>query len=181
MNQKHYSQPDLVCMCHLRWDFVFQRPQHLMSRFARERRVFFVEEPVFYKPEGDGQDTIELTIRSSGKNVEVITPRVSESLRGATARPDAPGAEYSLISELLHDHFERRGVQRPVAWFYSPMALDYFPRSLSPALVIYDCMDELSLFKGMRSHPPWERWPARPAASARSSKVHDRISGGAFG
>src|SRR5262245_21187406 len=38
--------PDLNCFSHLRWDFVFQRPQHLLSRCARERRVFFVEEPI---------------------------------------------------------------------------------------------------------------------------------------
>lgn len=37
---------DVVCLSHLRWDFVWQRPQHLMSRCARERRVFFVEEPM---------------------------------------------------------------------------------------------------------------------------------------
>ena len=41
------KKPDLVCLSHLRWDFVYQRPHHLMSRFARQQRVFFVEEPVF--------------------------------------------------------------------------------------------------------------------------------------
>ena len=35
--------PDLICFSHLRWNFVFQRPQHLMSRYARAHRVFFVE------------------------------------------------------------------------------------------------------------------------------------------
>ena len=38
--------PDLLCFSHLRWDFVFQRPQHLMTRFAKGRRVVFWEEPV---------------------------------------------------------------------------------------------------------------------------------------
>jgi UDP-galactopyranose mutase len=37
----------LVCFSHLRWHFVYQRPQHLMERFARENRVFFVEEPIY--------------------------------------------------------------------------------------------------------------------------------------
>jgi len=41
------TKPDLICLSHLRWDFVWQRPQHLMSRFARDRRVFFVEEPIW--------------------------------------------------------------------------------------------------------------------------------------
>jgi len=37
--------PTLIVFCHLRWDFVFQRPQHLLTRAARERRVFYVQEP----------------------------------------------------------------------------------------------------------------------------------------
>ncbi len=36
----------LICFSHLRWDFVFQRPQHLMTRFARTMRVIYLEEPV---------------------------------------------------------------------------------------------------------------------------------------
>src|SRR3954470_11706695 len=47
------SHPDLVCLSHLRWDFVFQRPQHLMTRFAKRQRVFFVEEPVFGAVDSD--------------------------------------------------------------------------------------------------------------------------------
>src|SRR4051794_31097609 len=39
--------PDLLVFSHLRWDFVFQRPQHLMTRCARHRTVHFVEEPRF--------------------------------------------------------------------------------------------------------------------------------------
>ena len=39
--------PDLVCFSHLRWGFVFQRPQHLLTRWAHERRVWFIEEPIF--------------------------------------------------------------------------------------------------------------------------------------
>ena len=31
----------LVCFSHLRWNFVFQRPQHLMSCFAREMAVIY--------------------------------------------------------------------------------------------------------------------------------------------
>src|ERR1041384_8308221 len=41
------AEPDLVCFSHLRWDFVYQRPQHLLSRCAQGRRVFFFEEPVY--------------------------------------------------------------------------------------------------------------------------------------
>jgi len=40
------SKPDLVCFSHLRWDWVYQRPQHLLKRAALDRRVFYVEEPI---------------------------------------------------------------------------------------------------------------------------------------
>ncbi len=39
--------PDLVCLSHLRWNFVYQRPQHLLSRCVQKQRVFFIEEPIF--------------------------------------------------------------------------------------------------------------------------------------
>ena len=67
--------PDLVCFSHLRWDFVYQRPQHLMSRFARERRVFFIEEPVFGSPAGG-----ELRVDRRKEGVEVIVPVLPEGL-----------------------------------------------------------------------------------------------------
>jgi hypothetical protein len=37
----------LLVHCHLRWDFVWQRPQQLLSRFAQHAPVLFVEEAVF--------------------------------------------------------------------------------------------------------------------------------------
>ena len=67
---------DLLCFSHLRWDFVFQRPQHLMIRFARERRVFYIEEPVI----------------GSGPARLVVTHRGARSVRCRTARaPGQPG------------------------------------------------------------------------------------------
>src|SRR5204862_765411 len=53
---------DIICMSHLRWDFVFQRPQHLMTRLARDHRVFFVEEP----RHGEGEPRLETRIAEGG-------------------------------------------------------------------------------------------------------------------
>src|SRR5215213_10529940 len=39
--------PLLVCFSHLRWDFVWQRPQHLLSRAAKHYRVLVIEEPAY--------------------------------------------------------------------------------------------------------------------------------------
>jgi UDP-galactopyranose mutase len=125
--------PDLVCLSHLRWNFVFQRPQHLLSRFARERRVFFFEEPVY----GPGQPRLQVT--QSPEGVWVAVPHLPEGLE----EHQVVDAQRGLLNELLATH----GVQRYVTWYYTPMALP-FTRHLYPLATVYDCMDELSAFRG---------------------------------
>jgi UDP-galactopyranose mutase len=146
MDQKKYARsiephgttatlpPDLVCLSHLRWDFVYQRPQHLMSRCAAGRRVFFVEEPIF----DEGPLRLEVSERDCG--VRVAVPRLPEGLTSEVAR-DA--AQAGLVERLVADY----GVRDFVLWYYTPMALR-FTRHLRPLATVYDCMDELSAFKG---------------------------------
>jgi UDP-galactopyranose mutase len=125
-------QPDLVCLSHLRWDFVYQRPQHLLSRFARSRRVFFVEEPVF----GEWQPHLDITSRGDG--LHVVVPRVPQGLRVEAVE---------AIQKLLVDQlFEGREIGDHVLWYYTPMAVRW-TRHLKPLATVYDCMDELSAFK----------------------------------
>src|SRR5438132_1026641 len=82
---------DIVCLSHLRWDFVYQRPQHLLTRFAREHRVFFVEEPI----ECAGAAHLDLTPREGG--VVVVVPHLPPGLD--EAQRDA--AQRGLLNELL--------------------------------------------------------------------------------
>lgn len=123
---------DLVCLSHLRWSFVFQRPQHLMSRFARERRVFFVEEPLL------DAAAPRLEVARSSQGVWVATPH----LPAAYGEAEANEAQRALLDALLAEHH----VRRYALWYYTPMALP-FSRHLSPSTIAYDCMDELSAFK----------------------------------
>ncbi|HEV3470704.1 MAG TPA: glycosyltransferase family 1 protein [Pyrinomonadaceae bacterium] len=122
---------DLVCLSHLRWDFVFQRPQHLLTRAARARRVFFVEEPVY-------GDELRLEVRAREGGVIVAVPHLPHQ---AHAEPSA------LLRTLLDQLFAEHAVREHVLWYYTPMALDW-TRHLAPLAVVYDCMDELSAFKG---------------------------------
>lgn len=124
---------DLVCLSHLRWDFVYQRPQHLMSRFAKKGRVFFVEEPIFT----DEPTHLEISPRED--NLTVVVPRVSNFDR-ETKNIEA------LQRELLNELFRERRIKNFVLWFYTPMAMSFAGR-LAPQAVVYDCMDELSGFK----------------------------------
>ena len=124
---------DLVCLSHLRWDFVFQRPQHLLSRFARERRVFFIEEPIF----SDGPDRLDVSLRED--NLFVVVPRLSHE----TAHSHNVDA---ALKEQLDRLFSRLNIRDFVLWYYTPMAIP-FSEHLKPLATVYDCMDELSAFK----------------------------------
>lgn len=124
---------DLICLSHLRWSFVFQRPQHLMTRCAKDRRVFFVEEPQ-YRPGIHPQ----LDIQTSGP-VRVVVPLLPDDLREQESR--------DIQRRLLDDLLQAYAIRNFVAWYYTPMALA-FTDHWSPSAVVYDCMDELSAFKG---------------------------------
>ena len=129
------STPDLVCLSHLRWDFVYQRPQHLLSRFANGRRVFFVEEPII--SEG-GEARLEVSRREKG--LHVVTPHLPAELAGEETRDSA-------LRELVDRLFAEHAIADHVLWYYTPMAT-VWTRHLKPLAVVYDCMDELSAFKG---------------------------------
>ena len=124
---------DIICLSHLRWDFVYQRPQHLLSRCAREQRVFFVEEPIF----GASNPYLDLSRRD--KNLWVVVPQLPHGLTEAEV--------IALQQSLLIDHlFLENTITDYILWYYTPMAMP-FTRHLEPVAIIYDCMDELSSFK----------------------------------
>lgn len=130
-------QLDLVCFSHLRWDFVYQRPQHLLTRCAKERRVFFVEEPVF----GSGSMRLEINEREGG--VQVVVPHLPDGLRSEVATT-------AVLKEMLRRLLTENGIQEYVFWYYTPMAVT-FTDDFNPVAAVYDCMDELSAFKGANS------------------------------
>ena len=121
---------DLICFSHLRWSFVYQRPQHLLSRYARERRVYFIEEPIF----GDGSDRLEST--TSPEGVHVIVPHLNHSTL------DAVAAQSTMLRKLMGE----QKIERYVSWYYTPMALP-IAQDFEPLAVVYDCMDQLAAFK----------------------------------
>ena len=125
------SKCDLICLSHLRWNFVYQRPQHMMTRCARDRRVFFVEEPEYRTG-----ITPHLRITAAG-DVTVIVPQLPANAAGY-----AEHYQRELLAELI----QHADIQDYVLWYYTPMALS-FSRHLTPAAIVYDCMDELSAFK----------------------------------
>ncbi len=137
--------PDLICFSHLRWDFVYQRPQHLLNRCAQARRVFIVEEPIVIP-----EKTSWLDVSRRDCGVWIVVPHISESLSDE---------EFTLsLQGLLNTLFAEARIQQPILWYYTPMAVP-FTHHLPSSAVVYDCMDELSAFKG--AHPQLQAWEAR--------------------
>jgi len=126
------NHSDLLCFSHLRWNFVFQRPQHLMSRFATKRRVFFIEEPLY---ETAAREHVRHTV-CDRTGVNVLTPIL------------LPESSSANVRGLMETYLKSQQVVQPIVWFYSPMWLDSYSENVDAAVIVYDCMDELSLFKG---------------------------------
>lgn len=137
---------DVVCFSHLRWDFVYQRPQHLLSRFAHGCRVFFIEEPIF------DNGTLRFDVSRREDNLFVVRPHLPEGLSSPIA---CEAVQRELLDKLLTEH----EIRNFVAWYYTPLALS-FSNHLKPLATVYDCMDELSGFKG-----------APPALQAREKEL----------
>jgi len=125
---------ETFCFSHLRWKFVYQRPQHLLTRAAKRGRVHFFEEPIF-----DAGVSPSLLISEEQPGLRVLTPRLSHGLTADEI--------VCAQRELLDTYRAKQRTKAFVAWYYTPMALP-FSDHLEPSCVVYDCMDELSGFQG---------------------------------
>ena len=124
---------DILCFSHLRWNFVYQRPQHLLSRFSKLSRVIFWEEPVF-----DSFYDYNEVSKDENSNVWVILPHIRAGLKPE----EIAEAQKNILDQVM----ETMEVKNYILWYYSPMAL-LFSGHLQSRLTVYDCMDELSAFK----------------------------------
>ena len=120
----------MIVFSHLRWQFVKQRPQHIMERLSKKESILFVEEPIGATEKG----------KLTAKEI-YISPTIT------VIQPQVDGLQIPKISALVSQYSMKMNMQSPVLWFYSSAFVDvlqYIPHSL----VVYDCMDELSAFKG---------------------------------
>ena len=113
------ARPTIVCLSHLRWDFVYQRPQHLLTRAARHHRVVYVEEPKL------DAETAFMEVRKHPSGVTIAIPHVS------------PSSSASVLRELFDTLLRSEATDQVVLWYYTPMALQ-FTRHLRPAVTVYD-------------------------------------------
>jgi glycosyltransferase involved in cell wall biosynthesis len=134
----------IVVFCHLRWGFVWQRPQQFLSRFAKKHPILFIEEPFFDRKKGAQPD---LQFHRVMPNVTVMCPHVGPEWN---RNPDLPTKLREWTKEAIArmNQNTEGAFDRPLLWYYSPMdsawSLGFFPNRG----VVYDCMDELSQFTG---------------------------------
>lgn len=128
------AKPALVCLSHLRWDFVTQRPQHLMNRFARDYRVLFWEEAI---PTDHHLPYLEFHA-FEGTEVQAVRPRVPGLW--------SPHDQAAALSQMFDQMLGLTGIHRPVLWLYTPMLWSVVAH-VEAAAIVFDCMDELSSFR----------------------------------
>jgi glycosyltransferase involved in cell wall biosynthesis len=137
----------LIVQSHLRWDFVWQRPQQLMSRFARRAPVLFVEEPLHL----DDVAGADLDISSPHPNVTRVVPRLGADLRGDYDR-SVRAVRDAVIAEMAPGGRLAETFSNAIQWFWTPMPAPAMLGAFNETGVVYDCMDELSQFR----HAPRE-------------------------
>ena len=130
----HTNSPrDLLVFSHLRWGWVYQRPQHLMMRAARDRHVYFHEEPIC------DAEVPTMHVTQLERNLQVVTPHIPAGLTHS--------ATIELQRQLLNEWMVNYGIHPDTLWYYTPVALE-FTSHMSAPTIVYDCMDELSAFSG---------------------------------
>jgi len=129
MNDTLLNSIDLVCFSHQRWNFVYQRPQHLLSRFSRYFRVFYIEDPIFHA----NTDRYDITLESG--NIAIVVPHLQHGPNHADV--------HQRLETLLTSLFQEERILNYIFWYCSPAAIS-ISRAFRPRLAIYDCMEEFS-------------------------------------
>jgi len=132
----------IIVHSHVRWDFVWQRPQQLFSRFARHRDVLFVEEPRFL--DDCSRPTLEHT--TPQERLHRLVPRLPASYR------DSESATHLAVRSMVQGLVSPRGMVKgpfpnPIQWFYTPMIAPSMLGAFGETAVVYDCMDALARFR----------------------------------
>lgn len=146
--------PNLVVFSHQRWNFVHQRPQHLLGRLAGRWQVTFIEEPVHT----EGAAFIE--VLEVGEHLTVLVPHTPLM---------APGFHHDqlgVLHPMIDDWLSHEGIEQAVIWLTTPMALP-LAQALNPLCLVYDCMNELSAFKDA----PRQLWERESSLMCQASLV----------
>jgi len=139
----HEPNYPIVVHSHLRWDWVWQRPQQFLSRLSQKHRILFIEAPYVFEPARIARVTLREV--SDYPNIIVLQMQMPATRWRDDGWVDKE--QRRLVQSVLAGPLGRSFVS-PVQWFYNPMAVTAFAGRLDERAIVYDCMDELSLFRG---------------------------------
>lgn len=124
---------NLICFSHLRWDFLLQRPQQLLLRFAEQSNIYYVENPVF-----DAKEEPYLCFGTRSETLWKMVPHL---------RPGLTSSQITrCMTQLIDGFLENANLEDWTFWYYTASALS-FTKKYNPGLTVYDCMDEVSMFR----------------------------------
>jgi beta-glucosidase/6-phospho-beta-glucosidase/beta-galactosidase/glycosyltransferase involved in cell wall biosynthesis len=141
-SDKYTDKFGIVVFSHLRWGFVWQRPQQFLSRFAKKHAVLFIEEPFFDRHEGAEP---ELQFHRVMPNVTVACPHLAPSWN---TNPELPNLLRRFAHQAIDQMNENGEFDKPILWYYSPMDASWSLGHFENRGIVYDSMDELSQFTG---------------------------------
>lgn len=127
--QDHAQYYDMIVFCHLRWQFVYQRPQHIISRMSETIKILLIEEPL-----RDHENESLGNLMVINEKLHVLQPNVDT---------------IESIASVIPSYVKNKNIS--VGWFYSASFCPLL-ESIHFDTIVYDCMDELSLFKGAPEH-----------------------------
>jgi len=140
LNQDNYP---IIVHSHLRWDWVWQRPQQFLSRLSKKHRILFIEAP---NP-SEQACTAQATLREVSDYPNIIVLQIQMPAARWNDRAWVDKERRRLVQSFLAGPLGRN-FDSPVQWFYDPMAVTAFAGHLNERAIVYDCMDELSSFRG---------------------------------
>lgn len=132
---------DLVVASHLRWSFVWQRPQQLLSRLAKHHRILFVEEPVFAS---EGDALLSAVLEEVMPGITTLTPQLCALACGDTPLWLWPCRDE--ITRQVRAALKQLDFRSRALWLYTPTP-DFMVEAVTPDMLVYDVMDELANFK----------------------------------
>lgn len=118
------------------WDAEWQRPQHLLTRFARSREVLYIEPPTFV----EHQQHATLAQTEPVPRLQHVVPQLPMISRESDTetRSTVRGLVLDLIGRggRLHGRFGH-----PVLWFYTPMPAPTMIGAFGEVAVVYDYLN----------------------------------------
>jgi glycosyltransferase involved in cell wall biosynthesis len=132
----------IIVHSHLKWDWVWQRPQQFLSRLSKKHRVLFIESPDAV----DGLAASKVALREVDDYPNVVVLQMQMPASQLADREWADNERRRLLQSVLAGPLGR-SFQSVVQWFYDPMAVTAFAGQMNERAIVYDCMDQLSQFK----------------------------------